>query len=78
MDIKCERGEGACHLGEGGNLVIIPNGNECPEAKPRYSNVPRVLFLLVNVARILLMAKAKLRDTNSISSYYFLFFKNNK
>ena len=50
MDIKCERGEGACHLGEGGNLVIIRNGSECPEAKPRYSNVPRVLFLLVNVA----------------------------
>ena len=57
-------------LRRGGNLVIISNGSECPEAKPRYSNVPRVLFLLVNVARILLMAKAKLRDNNSISSYY--------
>ena len=57
-------------LRRGGNLVIIPNGSECPETKPRYSNVPRVLFLLVNVARILLMAKAKLRDNNSISSYY--------
>ena len=61
MDIKYER-MGACHLGQmnkrgvdqtkfgerWGNVVIIPKGSECPEAKPRDSNYPRVLFLLVN------------------------------
>ena len=42
-----------------------------PEAKPRDTNVPRVLLLLVNDNQIMLVPKAKPRDTNSIFNYYF-------
>ena len=45
-------------------VVIIPKGSESPEAKSRDSNIPRVLFLLVNDTRILLVPEAKPRDTN--------------
>ena len=42
-----------------------------PEANPRDTNVPRVLLLLVNDSPDLLVPKAKSRNTNNISSYYF-------
>ena len=53
------------------NVVIIFKGSESPEAKPRDSNIPRVLFLLVNDPPNLLVPKAKPRDTNNISYHYF-------
>ena len=52
-------------------VVIIPKGSESPKAKPRDSNIPRVLLLLVNDPPNLFVPKAKPRDTNSISYYYF-------
>ena len=42
-----------------------------PEAKPRDTNIPRVLFLLVNDSPNLLLPKTKPRNTNNISYYYF-------
>ena len=42
-----------------------------PEAKPRDTNVPRVLLLLVNDSPMLLVPKAKPRNTKNISYYYF-------
>ena len=42
-----------------------------PEAKPRDTNIPRVLLLLVNDSPNLLVPKAMLRNTNNISYYYF-------
>ena len=53
------------------NVVIIPKVCLVPEAKPRDTNVPRVLLLLVNDSPILLVPKAKPRNTNNISYYYF-------
>ena len=53
------------------NVVIIPKVSLVPEAKPRDTNVPRVLLLLVNDSPILLVPKAKPRNTNNISYYYF-------
>ena len=41
-----------------------------PEAKPRDTKIPKVLLLLVNDTRIMLVPKAILRDTNSIFYYY--------
>ena len=41
-----------------------------PEAKPRDTNLPRVLLLLVNDSPNLLVPKAKPRNTNNISYYY--------
>ena len=52
-------------------VVIIPKVYLVPEAKPRDTNVPRVLLLLVNDSPNLLVLKAKLSDTNNISYYYF-------
>ena len=46
-----------------------------PEAKPRDTNVPRVLLQLVNDSSNLLVPKAKLRNTNNIS-YYYLYSSN--
>ena len=46
-----------------------------PEAKPRDTNVPRVLLLLVNDNQIMLVPKAKPRDTNSICVILFIFCK---
>ena len=42
-----------------------------PEAKPRDTNIPRVLLLLVNDSPNLLVPKAKPRDNKNISYYYF-------
>ena len=42
-----------------------------PEAKPRDTNVPRVLLLLVNDSPNVLVPKAKPRNTNNISYYYY-------
>ena len=53
------------------NVVIIPKGSESPEVKPRDSNIPRVLLLLVNDPPNLLVPKAKPKDTKIISYYYF-------
>jgi len=53
------------------NVVIIPKGSESPEAKPRDSNIPRVLLLLVNDPPNLLVPKAKPRETNNIFYNYF-------
>ena len=52
-------------------VVIIPKVYLVPEAKPRDTNIPRVLILLVNDTQIMLVPKVKTRDTNSISYYYF-------
>lgn len=41
-----------------------------PEAKPRDTNIPRVLLLLVNDSFNLLVLKAKPRNANDISYYY--------
>ena len=46
-----------------------------PEAKPRDTNVPRVLLLLVNDSPNLLVPKAKPRNTNNIY-YHYLFSTN--
>ena len=53
------------------NVVIIPKVYLVPEAKPRDTNIPRVLLLLVNDSPNLLVPKAKPRNTNNISYYYF-------
>ena len=53
------------------NGLIIPKVYLVPKAKPRDTNVPRVLLLLVNDSPILLIPKAKPRNTNNISYYYF-------
>ena len=42
-----------------------------PEAKPRDTNIPRVLLLLVNNSPNWLVLKAKPRNINNISYYYF-------
>ena len=42
-----------------------------PYAKPRDTNMPRLLLLLANDPPNLLVPKAKLRDTNSISYYLY-------
>ena len=42
-----------------------------PEAKPRDTNMPRVLSLLDNDKSTLLVPEAKPRDTNNIFFYYF-------
>ena len=42
-----------------------------PEAKPRDTNIPRVILLLVNDSPNLLVPKAKPRNTYNISYYYF-------
>ena len=52
------------------NLVIIPKVYLVPEAKPRDTNIPRVLLLLVNDSPNLLVPKVKPRNTNSISNNY--------
>ena len=52
-------------------VVIIPKVYLVPEAKPRDTNVQRVLLLLVNDSPSLLVSKAKPRVTNNISYYYF-------
>ena len=46
-----------------------------PKAKPRDTNIPRVLLLLVNDSPNLLVPKAKPRNTNNIS-YYYLYSAN--
>ena len=48
------------------NVAIIPKGSKSLEAKPRDSNIQRVLLLLN-----LLVPKPKPRDTSSISYNYF-------
>ena len=53
------------------NVVIIPKVYLVPEAKPRDTNIARVLLLLVNDSLNLLVPKAKPRNTNTISYYYF-------
>ena len=53
------------------NVVIIPKVCLVPEAKPRDTNIPRILLLLVNDTRIMLVHKAKPGDTKSIFYYYF-------
>ena len=53
------------------NVVIIPKVYLVPEAKPRDTNIPRVLLLLVNDSPNLLVPKAKPRNTNNIFYYYF-------
>ena len=50
---------------------MIPKGIESPEAKPRDSNIPRVLLLLVNDPPNLLVSKTKKRDPNNISYYFY-------
>ena len=45
--------------------------SESSEEKQRDYNIPRVLLILVNDTWILLVPKAKPRDTKSISYYYF-------
>jgi len=57
------------------NVVIIPKVSLVPEAKPRDTNVPRVLFLLVNDSPNLLVLMAKPKNTNN-SSYNYLYSKN--
>ena len=52
-------------------VVIIPKVYIVPEAKPRDTNVPRELLLLVNDSPNLLVLKAKPRNTKNISYYYF-------
>ena len=42
-----------------------------PEAKPRDTNIPRVLSPLDNSLLILLVPEAKPRDANNISFYHF-------
>ena len=46
-----------------------------PEAKPKDTNILRVLLLLVNDSPNLLIPKTKPRNTNNIS-YYYLFSAN--
>ena len=53
------------------NVVIIPKVYLVPEAKPRDTNIPRVLLLLVNDSPNLLVPKEKPRNTNNISYNYF-------
>ena len=53
------------------NVLIIPKVYLVPEAKPRDTNIPRVLLLLVNDPLNLLVPKAKPRNTNNITYYYF-------
>ena len=48
------------------NVVIIPKVYLVPETKPRDTNVPRVLLLLVNDSPNLLVPKAKPRNTNNM------------
>ena len=56
------------------NVVIIPKVYLVPEAKPRDTNIPRVLLLLVNDSPNLLVPKAKVRDTNN--NYYYFYSAN--
>ena len=42
-----------------------------PEAKPRDTNMPRVLSLLDNDESTLLVPEAKPRDTNNMLFYHF-------
>ena len=42
-----------------------------PEARPRDTNIPRVLVLLLNESPKMLIPKVKPRNTNNISYYYF-------
>ena len=42
-----------------------------PEAKPRDTNMPRVLSLLDNDKSTLLVPEAKPRDTNNMLFYHF-------
>ena len=58
------------NLGAEYNVVKIPKVYLVPEAKPKDTNIARVLLLLVNDTPIMLVPKAKSRDTNSISYKY--------
>ena len=53
------------------NVVIIPKVYLVPEAKPKDTNIPRVLLLLVHDSPNWLVPTANPRNTNNISYNYF-------